>query len=177
MRSDTGLSERAFFLGGCARDAGVEAPRCACEDLNFVPLRISHLIPCTEAEGPHRRVALWVTGCSIRCPGCCNPELFDADAGQRMEIAALVERIEHAASLHGVEGVTLVGGEPLEQLDGVTALCAALRERLPALGILIFTGMQLHAHPDPDGLRVLLDLVDTVVEGPFEASRAHESTT
>ena len=37
--------------------------------------------------------------------------------------------------------------------------------------------MQLHAHPDPDALRVLLDLVDTVVEGPFEASRARESTT
>ena len=33
-------------------------------------------VACTEAEGPFRRYALWTRGCSLRCPGCCNPGLF-----------------------------------------------------------------------------------------------------
>ncbi|HGG57662.1 MAG TPA: 4Fe-4S cluster-binding domain-containing protein, partial [Nannocystis exedens] len=45
-------------------------------------LQIAHIVAITEAEGPGRRFALWVQGCSLHCPGCCNPELFAAAGGQ-----------------------------------------------------------------------------------------------
>ena len=35
-------------------------------------LNLASFVACTESEGPGRRAALWVQGCSKRCPGCCN---------------------------------------------------------------------------------------------------------
>ena len=46
-------------------------------------LRVGARVPVTRVEGPGARYALWVQGCSIRCPGCCNPHLFDAAGGAR----------------------------------------------------------------------------------------------
>ena len=43
-------------------------------------LRVGARVPVTRAEGPGARYALWLQGCSIRCPGCCNPHLFDASS-------------------------------------------------------------------------------------------------
>jgi anaerobic ribonucleoside-triphosphate reductase activating protein len=43
-----------------------------------VSLQVAYSVACTEAEGPFRRHALWLQGCTLACPGCCNPELFPA---------------------------------------------------------------------------------------------------
>ena len=79
-------------------------------------LRVAAIVGDTEAEGPGRRFAVWLQGCSIRCAGCCNPEMFDARRGERWSIDALIARIPET-----VEGITLLGGEPFEQPDGAAA--------------------------------------------------------
>ena len=146
-------------------------------------LRVSHHIAATRVEGPHLRFALWVAGCSLRCPGCCNPELFDAHAGSWRAVETIVEEIEAARDVHGVEGLTLVGGEPLDQLPATASLCAELRARCPDLGIIVFTGHKLDALAPSQDLATLLAAVDTVVDGPFDArrkageTRAHVGST
>ena len=47
-------------------------------------LRVGQRVESTEAEGPGTRFALWTQGCTLRCPGCCNPHLF-ADRGGALQ--------------------------------------------------------------------------------------------
>src|SRR5204863_7524385 len=49
-------------------------------------LRVPTIVADTEAEGPGRRLALWAQGCTIRCPGCCNPEMFTTKGGTEMTV-------------------------------------------------------------------------------------------
>ncbi len=132
-------------------------------------LQVAHRITCSEAEGPHRRYALWVQGCTLACPGCCNPELFPAAGGVRVTVAALVEELVAARRTHGIEGLTVLGGEPLEQLAAVTALCVAARGM--GLGVLVFTGHTLAELEARVGGAALLAHIDTLIDGRFEAGR------
>src|SRR5678815_3097266 len=82
-------------------------------------LRVATFVDDTEAEGPGRRFALWVQGCAIRCAGCCNPEMFAHERGTPMTIADVLARL---AAAPGVDGVTLLGGEPFEQAGELAEL-------------------------------------------------------
>jgi anaerobic ribonucleoside-triphosphate reductase activating protein len=132
-----------------------------------VNLRVAGWVPCTGAEGPHLRFALWVQGCTLACPGCCNPELWSAHAGRDVAIDVLVAAAIAARAEHGIEGVTIVGGEPLEQIDGVTAFARAVR--VHGLGVLVFTGFALAEARARPGFAALWDAVDTLVDGRFDA--------
>ena len=132
-------------------------------------LRVAHRVACTAAEGPFLRCALWVQGCTLACPGCCNPELFAADGGAWWELAALRAWLCAARALHGVEGLSVLGGEPTEQLAGVTALCSLAREI--GLGVIVFSGRTLAELAGLAGGAALLATVDTLVDGRFEAGR------
>ncbi|NLI78661.1 MAG: radical SAM protein [Candidatus Riflebacteria bacterium] len=131
-------------------------------------MRIADLIPLTEVEGPGTRAALWVQGCSIRCPGCCNPAYLDPAGGRDRAPMALADEL---AALP-VEGLTLLGGEPLDQAADLLVLLQRLRER-SRLGIILFTG-----HPWPtvqERFPEILPWCDLVKAGPFEAGRHPDS--
>ena len=103
-------------------------------------LRVATIVDYTEAEGPGRRLALWVQGCSIRCPGCCNPEMFAADRGVAMEIADVRARLDRAKAL-GVEGISVLGGEPFEQAAGVAEV--ARHAHGIGLNVMVYSGYLL----------------------------------
>lgn len=128
-------------------------------------LRVGARVADTRAEGPFRRYALWVRGCSLRCPGCCNPELFEA-AGPLTALAELKEELA-AARARGVEGLTVLGGEPAEQAEGVAALGQAARAL--GLGVIVFSGFTLEELRARREGAALLATIDTLVDGPFEA--------
>lgn len=130
-------------------------------------MRVAHRVPCTHAEGPGRRFALWLSGCSLRCPGCCNPDLFDARAGSPTPVAGLVREIDTARAELDVEGITVLGGEPLEQLPALTSLCTQVAAR--GLSVLVFTGYTLGQARRRPGFARLWGSVDTLVDGRFDA--------
>lgn len=121
------------------------------------------MVADTEAEGPGRRFALWVQGCTLRCPGCCNPEMFAADKGRAVDSQALAAQ---ALSTPGLEGVSILGGEPGEQADAVADFCE--RVRAGGLSVMLYSGYtleQLRARP---GAARLLSAVDLLVDGRYE---------
>jgi len=129
-------------------------------------LRVAQIVPCTEAEGPGRRFALWFQGCPLRCPGCCNPEMLPFEGGQSVPLAEVLRQV-HEAAEQGVEGITLLGGEPLAHATAAAALARAVR----ALGltVMIFSGYTLaeaRALIDP-AVDDLLAHTDILVDGPY----------
>ena len=62
-------------------------------------LRVAHCVACTGAEGPGLRCAVWVQGCTLACPGCCNPELFAAAGGAVVGVAELAAEVLAVALL------------------------------------------------------------------------------
>jgi anaerobic ribonucleoside-triphosphate reductase activating protein len=123
----------------------------------------------TRAEGPGARFALWLQGCSIRCPGCCNPHLFDPRGGALVAVPALLAEVASVRS--DVEGVTLLGGEPFEQAEALVAFARGVRDL--GLSVVAFSGYtreELEARGDP-AVAGLLASTDVLVDGRYEASR------
>jgi anaerobic ribonucleoside-triphosphate reductase activating protein len=132
-----------------------------------VLLNIAQVVPCTEAEGPGRRFALWFQGCPLRCPGCCNPEMLPFEGGTSVPLAEVIAQVEEAARIHGIEGVTLLGGEPLAHAAPAAALAGAVQQR--GLTVMVFSGFTLEEArglPDP-AVAELLSLTDILVDGPY----------
>jgi anaerobic ribonucleoside-triphosphate reductase activating protein len=130
-------------------------------------IEIAGLVAATEAEGPGLRFVVWVQGCTLACPGCCNPEMFVPGRGRVVEVDALDAEIATALSSHGIEGVTILGGEPLQQLSAVAELCAKVSAR--GLGVVVFTGYTLAEAQALPGFDQLWSNLDTLVDGRFEA--------
>lgn len=126
-------------------------------------LRIAQVVPDTEAEGPGHRFALWVQGCTIRCPGCCNPEMFAAEKGTPADSAELAAQ---ALAIEGLEGVSILGGEPSEQADAIADFCE--RVRAGGLSVMLYSGHTLE-QLRPRAER-LLRAVDLLVDGRYEQS-------
>ncbi len=129
-------------------------------------LRVAHTVPSTEAEGPGPRFALWTQGCTLRCKGCCNPELFEASGGTERAIPSLLDEVRHAADTHGIEGVSILGGEPVQQAN-LAAFCEGVR----ALGltVMVYSGYRRAEIEEraPD----LLQHVDLLVDGRFDGTQ------
>jgi anaerobic ribonucleoside-triphosphate reductase activating protein len=130
-------------------------------------LRIAQVVPATQAEGPGLRFALWFQGCPLRCPGCCNPEMLPFEGGTPMAVGEVLRQVELAARDHDVEGITLLGGEPLVHAAGAALLAEAVRQR--GLTVMVFTGLTLEeARQMPDrAVAELLARTDILVDGPF----------
>src|SRR5260221_10540231 len=111
---------------------------------------VAHWTASTEAEGPGRRFALWFQGCPLRCPGCCNPEMLPFAGGRAMILDAIVAELSLAAERDGIEGITLLGGEPLVHAAGAAALARFARQ--VGLTVMVFSGYTLEeaqSLPDP----------------------------
>lgn len=132
-------------------------------------LRVGARVACTEAEGPGRRFAVWVQGCDLRCPGCCNPEFFARDGGKSVAVTTLTDELRAARDIHAITGLTVLGGEPSEQAEAVAALCRSARDL--GLSTLVFTGRTLAELQATPEARALLAAADTLVDGRFDARR------
>ena len=133
-------------------------------------LNIASRIPCTTVEGPGLRYALWVQGCDIDCPGCCNPDLLPFVRRQTILSSRIVDEIEQARDHYGIEGVTFLGGEPSYQAQGLAEVASSC-QRL-GISVMVFTGFRLEQlrRRNLPGVKALLDHSDIVVDGPFVAA-------
>lgn len=117
--------------------------------------------------GPGRRLVMWVRGCSLGCPGCLAPELWEPGTPTAVdEIAAAL-----APHLAGHDGLTISGGEPFQQAAALLALLA----RLPDVELMLYSGYrlaELEATPGPR--RELLARCDLLMDGRFEESTSAE---
>lgn len=107
-------------------------------------------------------VAVYLSGCSIKCPGCHNKQLWDPSHGEDFTSDGVVEKIlENKLA----ESTVFLGGEPTDQLE---FLLEILRGQEKAFNpehryTAIYTGREFEFLPDD-----LLGFLDLVVCGPYK---------
>jgi len=128
---------------------------------------VGDYITNTEVEGPGKRFALWVSGCSFRCKGCCNPHLFNRDSSQIKSVEYMINEISKVKS--EIEGVTFLGGEPLEQVEAVLEIMNFCKES--GLSVMLFTGNTMDTIISNPELAKVIPLCDIIVDGQFDSSK------
>ena len=103
------------------------------------------------ANGPGIRVSLHVSGCTLRCKGCFNPESWNFKAGKEFTDETLKQLCSY------------LDKEP-ENEPTVTALCKTVKHFYPNKTIWLWTGKTYDIIKDLP----IMEYIDTVVTGPYE---------
>lgn len=132
-------------------------------------IRINRLLPGITTLGPGPRFGVWVQGCALACRGCASVDTWDRAGGADVDVDALARQILDAAARDALTGITITGGEPIDQASGLAALLDAIAlDPLGAgLDVLVFTGYALPAARRRGA--ALLDRADTIIAGPYRA--------
>lgn len=110
------------------------------------------------------RYTIWVQGCSIHCPGCINLDTWDPKEGYEKSIDDIVEDI---MAEPGLDGVTITGGEPLDQYDAVLGLCKKLFGKI---SIFLTTGYTVK-HLTHSYKLDIFKCLDIICIGPFHKNQ------
>lgn len=120
--------------------------------------RISSFQSFGAVDGPGLRCVVFMQGCLLRCAYCHNPETWNIDGGQEIEVSELVKKIErYRPYIIEGGGVTVSGGEPLLQAEFVSELFCQLQ----ALGY--HTTLDTSGAGDLSFVRELLKYTDLVL--------------
>ena len=117
------------------------------------------------ANGPGIRVSLFVSGCTLRCKGCFNPESWNFKAGKEFTDETLKQLCSYLDKDY-IQGLSILGGEPLEPENEptVAALCKTVKHFQPNKTIWLWTGKTYDIIKDLP----VMEYVDTIVAGPYE---------
>lgn len=126
-------------------------------------IRVHDVLPRSSIYGPGERWVLWVQGCTLGCKGCWNVETWSRRTGTLRTVASLVSELEAAVSAGDLEGISLLGGEPLQQAEPVLELINAAREM--GLSVLLYTGYEPEEY-DPT-MQACHDGSDLVIGGRY----------
>lgn len=138
-------------------------------------MNFSKIDPMSIVDGDGCRVTLFVSGCRNHCKGCFNPETWNFDFGQPFTEIEENEIIE-ACSKPYIAGLTILGGEPMEQENqaDVYKLISCFKREYPGKNIWLFTGyiyekdLLQGQRKNINGLTTsILEMVDILVDGPF----------
>ena len=135
--------------------------------ISRVDIRINSYIPITTAEGPNKRFSIWVQGCSLHCKGCANSAMWDKEGGTVYKIEELIDLIKSYKDK--IEGITFLGGEPLEQIEAVIEICKAVQEI--GLSVVVFTGYKYSELTDMNTFKELKKYIDILIDGRYEEEK------
>ncbi len=90
-------------------------------------LLVHKILPFSNVEGQGNRCSVFLQGCDIRCVYCHNPETIALKSKEATwyEVEELAEQV--AGYMPFIRGVTVSGGEPTVQSEGVEALFKLLK--------------------------------------------------
>jgi len=124
--------------------------------------RVHATVPRSLANGPGERFVVWTQGCSLGCAGCFNPETHAVRGGSVREVAEVVAEV---LATSGIEGVTVTGGEPLEQPEALALFAREVRRA--GLGVVVLSGFSREEIEASPALSAAVSDVDMVVAGRY----------
>jgi len=119
----------------------------------------------SKVNGPGIRAVIWTQGCQLQCHGCFNPETHHTFHNGHWHDPV---ELGHLLGQQEVSGITVSGGEPLDQPAVVSKLVQAFREVNQGTALL-FSGYHLAAiKKSPERAEALLQF-DAAIAGPYIA--------
>ena len=136
-------------------------------------LNIAHILLDSAANGPGRRDVIWLQGCSIGCPGCFNQQLWSYEPKHLIPVDSLLGKL--ANRIDQVEGITITGGEPMEQVEALVHLLDGVKNL--GLSTFVYTGFTLEylQSRKQAAINEALKLIDLLVDGPYVAAKTTDT--
>lgn len=123
--------------------------------------RIAGVSKDSIVDGPGLRHAVFFQGCPHHCEGCHNQHTWDFNGGYTVDVKEIAQA---AINDPLCSGITLTGGEPMEQDEEAFELAERCKEA--GLNVWLYTGYmfeQVFRSP-------LFEHVDVCVDGKFVES-------
>jgi len=132
-------------------------------------LNVAKIVEQSKVNGPGLRFTIWVQGCSLRCEGCINKELWPKKTNQLIKLSDLLDRILNTPN---IEGVTYTGGEPFEQAEALYYLSTLLKEK--GYSIVSYSGFTYEEilNSDDKFKKLLLSTLDILIDGRYEKDKS-----
>ncbi len=141
--------------------------------MNYAQLR-----PMDVANGEGIRVSLFASGCTHNCKGCFNVNYKRFDYGKKMDFT-IVDKIINQLKQKQVKGLTLLGGEPFQNLELVDYVkpirefideynSNILDDSISKKDIWMYSGYTFEQICSDEGRLELLKLADVLIDGLFE---------
>lgn len=139
-------------------------------------LKIAYVRWTARTAGPspfnNERTELFLLGCKKAlegnpCPGCFNSGTWDAS--KQTVVDDPIKTAEYINKMSPNKYITIGGGEPTDQIDGLIELCKELKEKY-GFHIMVYTWRDL-MNLDiniKDKIKELTKYVDMIVDGEFK---------
>lgn len=132
-------------------------------------LYVHHITEASYVNGPGKRAVVWTQGCSLGCKGCFNQTTHSTTFnGTYFDIEVLASKLANLK----VGGLTISGGEPLDQSSALLRLLQLYKKRCQE-NILLFTGYTVEEILSSYSKRCVIQECDAVLAGRFVISAKH----
>ena len=118
----------------------------------------------SKVNGPGLRFVLWTQGCSKGCSECFNPETWSNAIYKELSPLQLFEIIKNFE----VDGITISGGDPLEQEEELLELLMLLSSIRLSKGIILFSGFSRAEISSCPIREKCLEYIDVLIDGRYE---------
>ena len=117
--------------------------------------------------GPGRRIVIWTKGCTIGCFGCTSKHLWTRE---NAKLYTTQELIDYCINQDNIEGITLHGGEPTDQMESLMPVIKALKKH--GFSVILFTGHEIEEFKSSLELE-FISLCDLIKCGPFDITKVN----
>lgn len=130
-------------------------------------MKIERAITNVKTLGPGNRLCIWTIGCKRKCLGCVSKRLQD----DRFAKDYVIEEYLKGFNLNKVDGVTISGGEPFEQIDELNHLIDYIIGN-GVEDILVYTGFTIKELKSMNNIVVndILTKIAVLIDGPYVQS-------
>ncbi|MBI5875858.1 MAG: radical SAM protein [Deltaproteobacteria bacterium] len=134
-------------------------------------INIHSTIPLSKVNGPGNRMVIFFQGCDKNCPGCFNPDTHSFETIGRYSPAALFKKYPPN---NRIEGITVSGGEPFLQPDGLLEILKTAKEEFN-LSTVVYTGFAYKELKQKPECRPCLEFIDVLIDGRYVESKKEPS--
>ena len=117
------------------------------------------------------RVSIFFCGCTHHCKNCFNSEIWEFSSGKLFDNEAKKELFKHLSKPY-IRGLSVLGGEPLQQGQEMVELLYEVKNTFPDKDICLWTGYYIDGSEELDEIqKKIISLCDYVIDGRFDNNK------